>query len=98
LSGIAVRITAVVDEACHVPIACGVDDVIVVHPEQVATADTCRLVATFPLVRHSLTHNLSDILYDHLISCYGFDGKEAPVVDGGFGKLEQLLPCLQLNL
>ena len=89
------HVTAVVDEAGHVPIPGGIDDVIVIHSEEVAAPDARCLVPPLSLVGHRLSHDLSHVLYDHLISCYVLDGKKTPVVDGGFGKLEQLLPCLR---
>ncbi len=83
-----------VDESSQVPLSGGIDDVIMVHPEQIAASYTSCLVSLLPLVCHGLSYHLTYVLNDHLVSCYTLHRKEAPIVNSGLGKLELLLPCL----
>ena len=83
-----------VDESSQVPLSGGINDVIMVHPEQIAATNASCLVSLFPLVRYGLSYHLTYVLNDHLVSCYTLHRKETPIVNGGLGKLELLLPCL----
>ena len=88
------HITAVVDEASKVSIVSGVNDIVMVHTEEIAAADASCLVASFPLVCHMLSNDLPHVLNDHLIGRNGLHCKQAPVVDGGLRELELLLAGL----
>ena len=82
-------------ESGHVPISCGINDVIMVHSKEITAANSSGLIPSFPFIRHSLSNDLPHILYYHLVCCYVLYGKETPVVNGGLGKLEKFLPCLK---
>lgn len=82
-------------EASHVPIPRGINDVVVVHSKEITAANPGGLIPPFPFICHSLSNNLPHVLYHHLVCRYVLNGKEAPVVNGGLGKLEKFLPCLK---
>lgn len=77
------HITTMVDESSKVSIVSGVNDVVMVHAEEITAANASCLIASFPLVCYWLSNHLPHILNDHLICSNGLHGKETPVVDGG---------------
>jgi len=90
-------ITAVVNEPCQIPIPSGVNDVIVIHPEEVAAPNTGWLIPPLSLISHCLSYHLTHILNDHLISSYVLHCKQPPVVDSRLGKPELLFPGLYVG-
>eukprot|EP00160_Parvularia_atlantis_P016834 Unigene552_Nuclearia_a/m.1735 Unigene552_Nuclearia_a/g.1735 ORF Unigene552_Nuclearia_a/g.1735 Unigene552_Nuclearia_a/m.1735 type:complete len:368 (+) Unigene552_Nuclearia_a:31-1134(+) len=92
--GVAIGLAAVVDEARHVAHASCIDHM-VVHPEQVRRPNPALLVAALAQVGHGRAHDLPDVLDHHVVLGDRLHRKEAPLVDLGPRKLEDLAARLQ---
>lgn len=84
-----------VDETGQTSPASGINDVVVVHTKEVATPNAGGLISALSDISYTLPYYFSYILYHHLICSDGLHGKQSPVVNGGLGKLQQLLPGLE---
>ena len=69
------HIAGVINEACEIPTACGIDDALGVDAEHVRATDSDLLVVLFPQIGDDWSNTLAHILYHHLICCNGLQGK-----------------------
>mmetsp|Transcript_3085 Transcript_3085/g.6709 ORF Transcript_3085/g.6709 Transcript_3085/m.6709 type:complete len:254 (-) Transcript_3085:478-1239(-) len=90
--GVAIGVAAVVDEAGRTPLASGVHNPLVVHPEQVVVQPR-RAVLPLPLVRQLYTHHFPNVLDDELLALNGLHRVHAPALDLAPAELELLGAC-----
>ena len=88
-------ITTVVDEARHVAVLRSVYDRVVVDAEQIAAAESHRLILLLALVGDGLPDNLTHVLHHHLVRRDRLEGEQAPVVDAAPAEVQRLLTELR---
>lgn len=80
----------VIDESGEVSLFGGVDDLIGVDAEEVATADAFALVVHLPPLGHVRAYLLTDVLDDHLVLLDTLQREQTPPVDVRPAELDQL--------